>query len=94
MLLQLVVEIFVISSLAYFLCFLLQNTGSCFLIIAAYCFYVILFDQLGILRLLSVFPESAEAVAENIALIRNSLTAAVLFVAAGLISFRFRRIFK
>ena len=93
-LLQLVVEIFVISSLAYFLCFLLQNTGSCFLIIAAYCFYVILFDQLGILRFLSVFPESAEAVAENTALIRNSLTAAFFFAAAGFISSRFRRILK
>ncbi len=93
-LLQLIAEICVISSLAYFLCFLLQNTGSSFLIIAAYCFYVILFDQLGILRFLSVFPESAESVAENIALIRNSLTAAFLFAAAGLICSRFRRIFK
>lgn len=93
-LLQLVVEIFVISSLAYFLCFLLQNTGACFLLITAYSFYIILFDQLRILRFMSIFPENAAAGADNIRLIQMSLSAAMLFLAAGFICSRFRRILK
>lgn len=93
-LLQLVVEIFVISSLAYFLCFLLQNTGACFLLITAYSFYIILFDQLRILRFMSIFPENAAAGADNIRLIQMSLPAAMLFLAAGFICSRFRRILK
>lgn len=93
-LLQLVTEIFVISSLAYFFCFLLQNTGSGFLMIAAYCIYIILFDHLRILSFMSIFPESGTASPENITLMGKSFLAAVLFLAAGLICSRFRRILK
>lgn len=89
---QLMAESLVISSATYFLCFAFQKTGVGLLMAMVYCIYLNLFDNLKLLKFLSVFPESSVADAENMELIKISVIFSLLFLCFGFLLSKFRRI--
>lgn len=93
-LLQLIAESFAISSLTYFLCFLLLNTGAAFLVPVAYSIYINLFDSLNLLSFLSIFPENSFMTSENVKLIVHCCVAAVIFSLGGFVCSKYRRKYK
>lgn len=94
LLLQLFLETVAIISFAFFLCFLLQNTGACFLIIVAYCLYMLLFDTTGILEFLSIFSKDANISTSNIIRLRNTGIVTGVFFCSGLVCSRIRCSYK
>lgn len=91
---QLIAESFAISSLTYFLCFLLLNTGAAFLVPVAYSIYINLFDSLNLLSFLSIFPENSFMTSENVKLIVYCCAAAVIFSFGGFVCSKYRRKYK
>lgn len=94
LMIQLFLETVTILSLAYFLCFFLQNTGACFLIIVAYCLYMVLFDTAGILDFISIFPCDNYGNEEEIIRLKNMGIATGIFLFLGTICSRIRRVYK
>lgn len=91
---QLMIESLVISSLTYFLCFLLQNTGAGFLIVIVYCIYINLFDNLNLLSFMSIFPQESMVTQENIELLKGSGLAALIFMGGGFVCSLLRKGYK
>lgn len=94
LMLQLFLETAAMVSFAFFVCFLLQNTGACFLLIVAYCVYILLFDTTGILGFLSIFSLDTNISAENIIRLRNTGIVSLCSFFAGLACTRIRRVYK
>lgn len=91
---QLIAESFAISSLTYFLCFLLLNTGAAFLVPVAYSIYINLFDSLNLLSFLSIFPDNSSVTSENVKRIVHCCAAAVIFSFGGFVCSKYRRKYK
>lgn len=91
---QLIVESLVVSSLVYFLCMALQNTGTGLLIVLSYCVYINLFDSLRVLTFMSIFPMNGEASSENIRLIEISLMITVVLLGGGYVFSKIRHVYK
>lgn len=94
LLVQLTAEAFFTAALAYFLVFVFLNTGVGLLTVAAYCIYINLFDTLGMLDFMSVFPKESFATPENIQLVGRSCQSALVFLVLGFLGSKFRREYK
>lgn len=88
---QLLAESFFAAALAYFLYFAFLNTGAGLLIVAAYCIYLNLFDTLGMLDFISVFPKYSDITAENVRLIECSCLSALIFLVLGFLCSKFHK---
>jgi hypothetical protein len=93
-LLQIIVESYVISSFVYLLCFVLHNTGTGLLIVSAYCIYILLFDEFKYLSFLSIFPETNIANQDNISRIVISSVLIVMFLFIGFVFSKLRHVYK
>lgn len=91
---QLMAEAVFAGAFAYFLIFALLNTGAALITVAAYCIYINLFDILGLLDFMSVFPKDSFATSENIRLIGNTCLSALAFLVIGFLCSKFRREYK
>lgn len=91
---QLTTEAFFAAALAYFLYFAFLNTGAGLLIVAAYCIYINLFDTLGMLNFISVFPKYSNNTTENVRLIGCSYLSALIFLVLGFLCSEFHKEYK
>lgn len=91
---QLAAEAFFAAAFAWFLSFALLNTGVGLLTVAAYGIYINLFDTLGLMDFMSIFPKDSLMTRENVRLAVCSVLWSLFFLALGFFCSKFRREYK
>lgn len=91
---QLLAETMCVAAMVYFFAFLLLNTGGCLLVSIGYCVYINMFDTLNLFGFMSIFPRPEEFLVWNGGRVRNTLVAAAVLHAVGLVCMKFRRRYK
>ena len=91
---QLLVEAAMMGSMAFFCCYLFQNTGAALLVAVFYDIYLNLFDELSFFQGISIFPQQMLAVEWEWSQMVKAVLGMLVFFVTGAVLVKKRRVYK
>ena len=83
---QVFTESICLASVCYMVCYLIGNVGAAFIIVSIYAVFINLFDSLGLLGSISIYPVDSQLSIGNVSLVAISGGISILTVTIGIIA--------
>lgn len=90
---QILAEIWMMASLAFFCCFLFQSTGAALMVAVLYDIYLNLFDGLHMFSAISIFPQQTLTVEADPPRMAAALIAGIVLFVGGAMCVKDRKIY-
>lgn len=90
---QILAEIWMMASLAFFCCFLFQSTGAALMVAVLYDIYLNLFDGLHMFSAISIFPQQTLTVEADPPRMAAALIAGIVLFVGGAVCVKDRKIY-